>query len=112
MKSRHQKVWDYLTEPNPELAALVKATPPGMAHWAGTGPTEKVCRDCAAWVLVGRVRLCEKYKRMMGKDEWETKKVIPSDTAACKYFEPKPDSNSYRAERKRANQQARETERS
>jgi hypothetical protein len=30
---------------------------------------------------------------MMGKDEWETKKVIPSGTAACKYFEPKPDSN-------------------
>jgi hypothetical protein len=64
-----------------------------MAHWAGTGPTGKACRDCAAWVLVGRVRLCDKYKRMMGKDEWETKKVIPSGTAACKYFEPKPDSN-------------------
>jgi hypothetical protein len=62
MRSRQSKVWDYLTEPNPELAALVKATPPGMAHWAGTGPAGKVCRDCAAWVLIDNRRLCAKYE--------------------------------------------------
>jgi hypothetical protein len=81
------------TELYPELAELIKATPAGMAHWAGTGPTGKVCRDCAAWVLIGNKRLCEKYKRMIGKDEWDEKKIIPSGTAACKYFEQKPNSN-------------------
>jgi hypothetical protein len=81
---------NYHTELYPELASLIQATPAGMAHWAGTGPAGKVCRDCAAWVLIENKRLCEKYKRMMGKDEWDMKKVIPGDTAACRHFEQKP----------------------
>ena len=31
----------------PELAAQMRATKPGQAHWAGTGPSGKTCGDCA-----------------------------------------------------------------
>jgi hypothetical protein len=74
----------YLTDAdNPELAARVRATVPGMAHFAGTGPEGKTCRECIEWTLVGRKRLCAKYRSLM--DKWGDQ-YIPPLTAACKYF--------------------------
>lgn len=36
----------HLTEPDKQLAQWVKDTPAGMAHWSGTGPEFKTCREC------------------------------------------------------------------
>jgi hypothetical protein len=71
---------------NPGLAALVRVTVPGMAHWAGSGPEGETCGGCAEWTRLGNKRLCAKYRYMMG--EWG-KRYIPPLTAACKYFIPK-----------------------
>jgi hypothetical protein len=32
-----------------DLADLIAATPPGMAHATGTGPADTTCRTCAFW---------------------------------------------------------------
>ena len=41
----------YLTSPNPELDALVRATPRGMAHWSGHGPSRDSVRQLPAlWI--------------------------------------------------------------
>lgn len=80
---------DYLTQPDQDLAAKVRATIPGMAHWAGTGPRYKTCGECEHWVSikvgVGTSTRCEKYTLMM-RGAQGTKK-IPINTTACKYFE-------------------------
>ncbi len=83
---------DHLTEPNPDLADMIRRTPSGMAHWAGTGPTGKTCGECAFLVSisvgVGNSTRCEKYTMMMrGK---QGSKKIPKTTPACKYFDPQP----------------------
>jgi hypothetical protein len=88
MKMRRTTI-DHLTEPNPELAALVRNTSAGMAHWAGTGPAGKTCGECDFFVHVeidlGTSTRCDKYRQMMnGKRGTER---IPENTQACKYFE-------------------------
>jgi hypothetical protein len=77
----------YLTSTNPELEALVRGTHPGQAHWAGSGPAGKTCAGCVFWVIPGRIRLCRKYKELMG--HW-AKKPLPANAAACRHFEAKP----------------------
>lgn len=37
----------HLTQPNADLGAKIAATPSGMAFWAGTGPANTTCRECA-----------------------------------------------------------------
>jgi hypothetical protein len=37
---------NHLTVANPQLQALIDATPAGMMHWSGTGPDGKVCFAC------------------------------------------------------------------
>ena len=73
---------------------------PGMAHFAGTGPNNKTCKDCkhrgyereAAGGRVYRYYGCGKYREIMGKIGAE----VDSNYAACRYFEqrdkppPKP----------------------
>lgn len=87
---KRQAMNEHLTEPNPALAALVKATIPGMAHWAGTGPRGKTCGECEFLVSisvgVGRSTRCEKYQQMMNGKVGSKK--IPEVTPSCKYFEP------------------------
>ena len=73
-------------------------TPPGMAHWAGSGPKAKTCRECEYWTG-GRERYataktgdhaanelkpgqCAKYKQITGKLHGR----IPHRTPACKHF--------------------------
>lgn len=57
----------------------------GMAHFAGTGPADKTCKDCAHRTAAsGRMHFCEKTRQMTGKTV-----AIPAKPAACKYFQPK-----------------------
>jgi len=80
-----------------------KATVPGMAHFAKSGPAGKTCRECFHWDGCGegdgyhsingryrgalKPRACNKYRELMGA----TGNAIPHQTAACKYFEVNDD---------------------
>ncbi len=61
----------------------------GMAHFAGTGPSGKTCRECANWVVAAGSRAkckaasCSAYRRMMNGRVGQS---FPA-AAACKYFE-------------------------
>lgn len=77
----------------------VRETPPGMAHWAGTGPSGKSCRECGHWKTRGRYASaanrhaagelkpspCGKYESLMQQkgppiEHWRR---------ACRHFEPR-----------------------
>ena len=62
-------------------------TPPGMAHWATSGPQGAQCMDCLHFDLEKdskiEATICLKYTGLMGRKG----KKIPKRTAACKYFE-------------------------
>ena len=90
-----QSIQDHLTAG--PVDTLARATHPGMAHFAGTGPALKTCRECLFWnhklydyrAKGGKHRGlilpadCKKYRQM-------TQQVgakIPDDAAACKYFD-------------------------
>lgn len=94
----NQSIQDHLTAG--PIDTLARASHPGMAHFAGTGPHGKTCRECKLWHHVlydyraknGKHRglilpaWCEKYKQI-------TQNIgdkIPDDAAACKYFEENP----------------------
>jgi hypothetical protein len=94
----NQSIQDHLTAG--PIDTLARASHPGMAHFAGTGPRLKTCRECAFWAHKpydyraknGKFRglilpaTCNKYRQM-------TQQVgdkIPDDAAACKYFEENP----------------------
>jgi len=67
----------------------------GMAYFAGTGPSNKTCRECAFWrdgkhlyFHTGSKRglkpvSCGKFRRMMGRKGL----AVPHEASACKYFE-------------------------
>lgn len=85
---------DHLTQPDPELARLERATPNGMAYWAGTGPPDKTCTDCERfmgrfWEGELHAGRCSKYIKLMlaGGANKAPDFRIPPMTAACKYFE-------------------------
>lgn len=82
---------DHLTEPDPELARLREKTPPGMAHWAGTGPEGKTCGGCNHWgywyetragISKRKTSCCEVYYRHLHIHGGS----LPATTPACKYF--------------------------
>jgi hypothetical protein len=65
---------------------MVKRTPEGMAHWAGTGPKGKACGDCEHLQPRGSIGYgCALYSRMMNGHQ--PVNSIPRNTRACKYFE-------------------------
>jgi hypothetical protein len=74
---------DHLTSDN--WSRLAAKTHAGMAHFAGTGPSDKTCADCLfrAEVRGSRLIRCRKSKMLTGK----TGKTFPPATQACKYFE-------------------------
>lgn len=74
-----------------------RITHPGMAHFAGSGPALKTCRECEFWGgpqpdyrskngkwrgLIKPAR-CRKYRALTGAIGDE----IPDDAAACRHFE-------------------------
>jgi hypothetical protein len=89
----------YLTTPEGEDVARQRYnTPPGMAHWEGSGPSGKTCRECRFWGWsTGPARHrengllkpqpCAKYRQfaMRGGNK------VPYSAGACKYFEPTGD---------------------
>lgn len=86
----------HLTEPNPQIGAFRRMTVPGMAHWAGSGPPSRSCRECKFWEENGyyakssfhgqtlKPGHCKQYSRMM---QGTVGGRIPHETASCKYFE-------------------------
>jgi hypothetical protein len=83
---------------SPELAAQMRATKPGQAHWAGTGPSGKTCGDCAHlgyWkqrhnasgdlVKNERTNGCQRYFQLTGVHG----PVVPATAGACRHFEPR-----------------------
>jgi hypothetical protein len=77
---------------------MARATHPGMAHFAGTGPQFKTCRDCAHWdhgpqdyhpkrgKFGGLIKPapCRKYRAVANINGDK----VPDDAAACKHFSP------------------------
>lgn len=60
----------------------------GYAHFPGTGPDGKQCRDCAHMQEAGtRKRVCAEWARLMQEEgppkSWRS---IDSAASACKYF--------------------------
>lgn len=90
----------HLTKPDPALEEKRRRTQPGMAHWAGSGPPRRTCRECKHWSGCGsergyyarkgmyggtiKPRSCEKHRDLM---QGNVGPGVPHDTAACKYFE-------------------------
>jgi hypothetical protein len=90
-----------LTSPNPQQDRLSSSSFAGMAHFAGTGPAGRTCRECRFWQHTphdyrskdGKYRglikscACGKYKSLTGR----VGAPVPDDAAACKYFQFNPD---------------------
>jgi hypothetical protein len=88
----------HLTAPDPKFATLEAATVPGMAHWGGTGPTGRTCRECEHWKPdsdeplkrykrddAGELcdRRCKKFAAMMNNYQGPP---VPHSQAACMFF--------------------------
>jgi hypothetical protein len=81
-----------LTSPNPALDRLIWQTKPGQAHWAGTGPEDKRCRECRYFDHRERRYTdgtlmpapCAMYRRLTNGTQGNS---IPHDAYSCKYFE-------------------------
>lgn len=65
--------------------SLVADTEIGMAHFAGTGPAGKRCKDCEHFQTLGKKMVCWDYVRLT-KDR---KKSITGKAASCSHFQPK-----------------------
>jgi hypothetical protein len=88
---------EHYTQPNPELERIRRQTYAGMAHWAGSGPSDKTCRECVYWVhyhnqyhskngpYQGKLQdaRCTKYLDLMG----HVGMAFPDDAKACMFFE-------------------------
>jgi hypothetical protein len=76
---------------------MARATHAGMAHFAGSGPKFKTCRECRFWAhdqhdyyakqgkhhgLIRPAR-CRKYRALTNADGAR----VPDDAAACRHFE-------------------------
>jgi hypothetical protein len=71
----------------------------GMAHFAGTGPVDKTCRECVYWMkrgkwtkadlmIDGRVpepSPCRRYRNLLNLPN-RGLPAVPHDAAACKWF--------------------------
>lgn len=58
------------------------ATAPGMAHFAGSGPAGKHCKDCVFW---SRDAACDKFKQMVGRKG----PSISGWQLSCRHFQQK-----------------------
>lgn len=88
---------DHLTAGPHDRAA--RDTFPGQAHFAGTGPQLKTCRECAYWDHAGlhhyhskrgmfggaiKPARCRKFQELTGS----AGDKVPDDAVACKHFSP------------------------
>lgn len=65
----------------------------GQAHFAGTGPATKSCRECVSWQSIGgynkdgpKPSPCRKFRELTGK----VGAAVPHSAHSCKYFEQHP----------------------
>lgn len=64
-----------------------RASVPGMAHFAHTGPKGAKCGDCVFWSVANAGRRgyrCMKYTELVGREYADD---LPANTPACKYFD-------------------------
>lgn len=93
-----ESVSDHQTEMFDAVSAKGwRETPSGMAHWLGTGPAGRTCRECEFFKWHGRYASsggshtkgelkpakCKKYKDLMR--QWGD--PLKHHLRACKYFE-------------------------
>lgn len=87
-----------LTVLDPQFERQRAMTWPGQAHFAGTGPHGKTCRQCEYWSGCGvesgyhpqfgkfrgelKKRPCERHAALMNK----VGPGVPHDAPACKHF--------------------------
>jgi hypothetical protein len=86
---------DHLTVVDQKLEHQIRATQPGMAHWAGSGPPLKTCRECVFfenngfYARNGKHRgalqpgRCKKYQAMM---QGRAGNKIDHWLSSCKYY--------------------------
>jgi hypothetical protein len=80
----------------PTLAAQMRATHSGQAHWAGSGPSGKTCGDCCCLGYFKQRRNasgdnirsehtggCRRYFELTGHHG----PVVPANAGACRHFE-------------------------
>lgn len=100
LPDQHTRMFDKATEDG------LRKTPPGMAHWAGSGPEGKTCRECLRYSDEGRYAAnakkhpagglkpgrCLKFQEMRKAQREKNIKgdKFPHTTPACKYFEQHP----------------------
>jgi hypothetical protein len=86
-----------LTPGDPMVTALSRRTHEGMAHFAGTGPEDRTCRECEHWMSRGKWSRegdlgmggepldspCAKARQFMMKRRTAS---VPHDACACKWF--------------------------
>ena len=93
---------DHLTQPtmaNPNIAEWSKNTHAGQAHWAGSGPEGRTCRECNFYKTAGHYAnsgkrprqlkdaRCNKFRQLMGK---KSGAPIPHHAKACRFFDENP----------------------
>lgn len=93
-----ESIQDHLTAS--PIDTFARASHPGMAHFAGTGPRGKTCRECLFFnhgphdyrAKNGKHRgliepsTCGKYRAIT----MSLGAKIPDDAQACKYFDENP----------------------
>jgi sarcosine oxidase delta subunit len=98
-RARALRASSYLTAGYaPELAAQMRATRPGQAHWAGSGPSGKNCGSCSFLGYFKQHRNasgdtvrsehtggCRRYFELTGHHG----PVVPANAGACRHFESK-----------------------
>jgi hypothetical protein len=89
---------DHYTKPDPAQVERENATHYGMAHWGGTGPADRTCRECLFWAPVSK---SPRYKREYGGDLRDRRcrkythlthgvlgVAVPHYAASCNFFQP------------------------
>lgn len=90
---------EHLTVTDPRFEEQRLKTWPGMAHFAGSGPAQKTCCECALWDNCGadpgyysktgkhrgglKPRSCRKYKELMAGTIGPP---VPHNASACQHF--------------------------
>ena len=90
---------DHLTQAfDAGMNAAIQNSHPGMAHFAGSGPAGKVCRECKFFASLGhhekrgvhggrlKDATCRKYSALMNGEGPR----VPPSASACKFFEENP----------------------
>lgn len=69
---------------------VIRDTPPGMAHWMGTGPAGKTCRECTFFDADGhdaagmlKAARCKKHTALMNGRQGPK---IKHANASCRFF--------------------------